>query len=404
MHKIVTGSLPERAPECRFDIRYGNLRTASDLKALSVWRVDSYRLFYMAGSATLVLPHGSALFNASALGAAWTIAFDRSDVGQALLQTVSLLAGGDARSSFIDVPARERCHWEDRFRYLMSIGDRDAERDAMCAVLRSCVSDFLRLLRSGIRLTAPDFDTIQFVLSYIEKHFKESITLRDVAEAANFSPAYLTDLVRRRTSFPVHRWIVHYRLAAAKRLLEETTTPVSSVAEEVGFGDSSHFCKQFNRATGLTPAAWRRNRQRELKSLTLRQNSAKALPSWGDQSELLAIIDAIPQIVWAKTEDGSLLFASRRWYEYTGLTRAESAGHGWLSAVHPNEVQRCLANWAAARSLRSDHKYRARIRRAVDSSYRWHLIHTIASEGDRGGVQWLGTATDVHDRTATAVN
>lgn len=404
MHKTVTASA-EGSRECRFDIRYGNLRTASDLKALSAWRADSYRLLYMAGSAAVMLPHGSVLFNASALGTAWTIAFDRTDVGPAVHQSLRLLAGRDARPPFIDVPANERCHWEDRFRYLMSIGDRDAEQGAMRAVLRSCVSDFLRLLRNGVTLTAPDFETIQFVLSYIEKHYQEPITLRDVAEAANFSPAYLTDLVRRRTSFPVHRWIVHYRLAAAQRLLEDTSMPVSSIAEAVGFGDSSHFCRQFNRMNGLTPAVWRRNRwQRNRRTVALRQNPTPGR-AWSEEPpSLQAIIDEIPQIVWAKTEDGSLLYANRRWYEYTGLTAEESMEHGWLSAVHPDEVDRCVASWTAARTMEADVKYQARLKRAVDSSYRWHLIHTLASRSDRGRIRWFGTATDVHDRPATSVS
>lgn len=389
---------------CCFDIRYGNLRMASDLNALLTWRADSYRLLYVAGSAALAGPHASLTPNAGAAGAAWAASFDRADVGPAIHQRLQLLVARKGRAKFIDVPANERCHWEDRFRYLLSIGDRDAEREAMSAVLRSCVSDFLRLARSGIAATAPDFDTIEFVLSYIERHYQEPITLRDVAEATNFSPAYLTDLVRRRTNLPVHRWIVTYRLAAAKRLLEETHMPVSSIAEEVGFGDSSHFCRQFSHVTGLTPAAWRRNRQRNRQIVTSRQSALHAIPWPEDPSELQAIIDTIPQIVWAKAEDGSLLYANRRWYEYTSLTPEESAGHGWLSAFHPDEVHRCLASWAAARSMRTDLKYQARLKRAIDSSYRWHLIHTIANQSDRGNVRWFGTATDVHDRFQTSIN
>lgn len=385
-----------------FAIRYENLRTASDLSSLLAWRADSYRLQYVIGRATVALPHEGVDLNVKSPSASWVIAFDRADVGPALYQSLNLLVARDSRKPSIDIPANERCHWEDRFRYLLSIGDRDAEQDAMRAVLKSCISDFLRLLRNGVKLAPPDFDTIQFVLSYIEKHYQEPITLRDVADAANFSPAYLTDLVRRRTSLPIHRWIIQYRLAAAKRLLEDTGLPVSSIAAEVGFGDSSHFCRQFSRVTGLTPGIWRRNQQRGRGTIASETNELQNVPWSAGPSELQALIDAIPQMVWAKAEDGSLLYANRRWYEYTGLTAEESSERGWLSVVHPDEVNRCLASWSAARAMRADLKYQARLKRAVDSSYRWHLIHTIASRSDRGNIRWFGAAIDVHDRSATS--
>lgn len=399
MHKAA--SIPEEQQPSSFDIRYGNLRTASDLGTLLAWRAGAYRLLYVLGRATLAFPRERFFLNATELGPSWAVAFDRTDVGPLFHQSLNLLISHESRQLSVDVPANERCHWEDRFRYLLSIGDREAEHAAMHAVLKSCVSDFLRLLRQGIQLPNSDFDTVQSVLSYIERHYQEPITLRDVAEATNFSPAYLTDLVRRRTSLPIHRWIVHYRLAAAKRLLEDTGMPVSAIAAEVGFGDSSHFCRQFNRVTGLTPGVWRRDRQRRRKVAAPPAGALQLLDWFGDTSHLQAVVDAIPQMVWAKTEAGALLYANRRWYDYTGLSAEESRGHGWLAAVHPDELNRCLASWTAARAMNADLRYQARLKRAADASYRWHLIHTIACRNDCGKVRWFGTATDIHDQPAT---
>lgn len=402
MHKTVTVSSLLAEEKWRFDIRYGNLRTGLDLKSLLSWRADLYRLFYLSGKATVVYPYGSSLSSASAPGATWAVAFDRADIGPALHQSLKLIAERNARRLIVDVPANERCHWEDRFRYLLSVGDRSAEQDAIRAVLRSCLSDFFRLLRSGVLFEVPDFDTITSVLSFIEKHFQEPITLRNVAEATNFSPAYLTDLMRRRTSFPIHSWIVRYRLAAAKRLLDETAMPVSSVAQAVGFGDSSHFCKQFGRVIGLTPAVWR-SRQRSQRLTATRQDAILRTAWPADPAQLRAIIDAIPQMVWAKTEDGSLLYANRRWYEYTGFTVEESVGHGWLRAVHPDDVHRCLASWASAQAMSGDLRYEARLRRAIDSRYRSHLIHNVARRSG-ADIRWFGTATDVQGSRENVLN
>src|SRR5690349_4483979 len=47
-----------------------------------------------------------------------------------------------------------------------------------------------------------------------------------------------------------------------------------------------------------------------------------------------ALIEVSPQMVWMARADGSNIFWNQRWYEYTGLTRAESEGFAWVQAVH----------------------------------------------------------------------
>ena len=48
------------------------------------------------------------------------------------------------------------------------------------------------------------------------------------------------------------------------------------------------------------------------------------------------LAEAIPQIVWTRP-DGYCDFQNRRWFDYSGLTREESSGTGWLDAVHPED-------------------------------------------------------------------
>lgn len=67
-----------------------------------------------------------------------------------------------------------------------------------------------------------------------------------------------TPLVRRLTGRTVVDWIVERRLAEARRLLLETDDDVAGITERVGYGDVTHFIRQFRRAHGITPQAWRR--------------------------------------------------------------------------------------------------------------------------------------------------
>jgi AraC-like DNA-binding protein len=51
--------------------------------------------------------------------------------------------------------------------------------------------------------------------------------------------------------------IAQTRLAAASRLLRETSKPVADIAHACGFYDHSAFTRAFRSATGLTPTQFR---------------------------------------------------------------------------------------------------------------------------------------------------
>lgn len=99
------------------------------------------------------------------------------------------------------------------------------------------------------------------VFRFIEEHYQESISLRDVAVAVGRSPAYLTDLVRQKTGKTVLAWIIECRMAEARRLLLETSQTIEQIAEAAGYFDRRHFSRQFLRCHGTTPQAWRKTHQ-----------------------------------------------------------------------------------------------------------------------------------------------
>ena len=92
---------------------------------------------------------------------------------------------------------------------------------------------------------------------FIEDNYHRSISLSDVAQAVGYSPAYLTDLMRRQTGQPVQRWIIERRMAAARSLLLETDQMMEQIASQVGYNNVVHFFRQFRQIHGTTPQAWR---------------------------------------------------------------------------------------------------------------------------------------------------
>jgi PAS domain S-box-containing protein len=65
------------------------------------------------------------------------------------------------------------------------------------------------------------------------------------------------------------------------------------------------------------------------------------------ERELRTLIDVMPAYVGTSLPDGTVDFLSQSWLDYFGQTREEAMGWGWAGVIHPDDVDRVLANWQA---------------------------------------------------------
>jgi YesN/AraC family two-component response regulator len=98
---------------------------------------------------------------------------------------------------------------------------------------------------------------LQGVFKFIEENYSQPITLTDVAKAVDYSPAYLTNLVKRQTQQTVHCWIVERRMAEARKLLLKSDAAIKQIATQVGYPDPGHFTRQFRQCHKVSPKDWR---------------------------------------------------------------------------------------------------------------------------------------------------
>jgi AraC family transcriptional regulator len=56
---------------------------------------------------------------------------------------------------------------------------------------------------------------------------------------------------------PPHRYVLGARLDLARKLLSQSTLPISRIAEECGFSSQSHLTATFRAAHSATPAQYR---------------------------------------------------------------------------------------------------------------------------------------------------
>ncbi len=103
----------------------------------------------------------------------------------------------------------------------------------------------------------PDCSRLAQVFTFIEANYHRPISLGDVAKAAGYSPAYLTNLTQELTGNSIKRWITQRRMSEARQLLRETDQPVQQIAEGIGYLDVSYFTRQFRQLHGDPPQSWR---------------------------------------------------------------------------------------------------------------------------------------------------
>ena len=111
--------------------------------------------------------------------------------------------------------------------------------------------------------------------------------------------------------------------------------------------------------------------------------------------------DTVPGCVWTARPDGSIDYANRYWYEFSGLTEEQTAGSEWASILHPDDQERTLDTWMTAMRNGTPYELEARNRRA-DGEWRWLLNRAVPVKDDQGNiVAWFGTSMDVTDLKRT---
>ena len=96
------------------------------------------------------------------------------------------------------------------------------------------------------------------VMDFMEEHLAESVTIDALAALVRLSPYHFLRSFKRSFGEPPHRYWTARRIERAKALLANPGAPITDIALEVGFSETSAFSGAFRRVTGLTPTAYRR--------------------------------------------------------------------------------------------------------------------------------------------------
>ena len=92
---------------------------------------------------------------------------------------------------------------------------------------------------------------------YLQEHFRQPLTVADVAMEIGVSPSHLHRLFRAETGVTLVNRVHRLRLDAAAELLRETDQTVLAIAQDVGFTSQAHLTRLFTRHFGCAPGRYR---------------------------------------------------------------------------------------------------------------------------------------------------
>ena len=173
---------------------------------------------------------------------------------------------GEPRSlRLLHVPMHERRNIESALREIEA--EREQRRTGWETALRIRLAAFL--LRYS-RMYADQWDSrvisaddyygyVYKILTYVDTHYSENITMNDLSAVTGLSPDYMTRKFKSALHMTPSEYVRKFRIARAMELLCTTDLSVAAVADRTGFSDVSLFSRVFKQAVGLPPASYRKN-------------------------------------------------------------------------------------------------------------------------------------------------
>lgn len=107
-------------------------------------------------------------------------------------------------------------------------------------------------------------DSVEKTVQYMQEHYTESITVKQLAELAGVTLWQYTPIFQKLTGKKPLDYLTELRINHSKRFLLESAEPLREIARLVGFSDEYYFSRRFRQKTGITPGQYAHQQGRKL--------------------------------------------------------------------------------------------------------------------------------------------
>ena len=125
----------------------------------------------------------------------------------------------------------------------------------------------IRLMRSTALAVPSESQTVSTnrqcaaVRRYIDLHFKEPLTLEQLAEVGHMNKFYLSHAFKKEYGLSPINYMITRRIDESKYLLAETDLSMSQIAQLLGFSSLSYFSQVFHRTQDISPKEYRQSQR-----------------------------------------------------------------------------------------------------------------------------------------------
>jgi AraC family L-rhamnose operon regulatory protein RhaS len=128
------------------------------------------------------------------------------------------------------------------------------------SLMRSIMIILARNLFGQITNNTIHKDSVEAILLYIKQHIYQpnELNIEHLANVFNYAPDYISIFFKKHTGESLKQYIIKHKIKLIEARLLYSQMTISEIADEFGYTDESHFCKQFKKFTGSTPTAFRK--------------------------------------------------------------------------------------------------------------------------------------------------
>ncbi len=140
------------------------------------------------------------------------------------------------------------------------------EQDELAgAKFRGIFYEVAALLMSRFSISADHgiSDRMAAIRAFVAQHYAENLSVERMGRTFFVTPQYFSKYVKDQTGETFHRYLERVRVEHATLALERSNDTVLKVALDNGFPNAESLRRAFERAYGITPAAFRRQRREE---------------------------------------------------------------------------------------------------------------------------------------------
>ncbi len=112
--------------------------------------------------------------------------------------------------------------------------------------------------QSEKRIQSGDLIILKNMIGFIQKSYKEKISLGDIAKSGAVGQSKCCKLFEKHIGITPNAYLIQYRLHQSTWYLKNTDTAITEIAHTVGFSSSSYYAEAFKKRYGKSPSEYKR--------------------------------------------------------------------------------------------------------------------------------------------------